>query len=411
MLFDRATIVAALPSYEVGREVGSGGFGTVLEGRHRSLGRPVAIKVLAMPDAGLERRFLSEAQVMAAFDHPHVVHVHDYADDAGLCLLVMEHCPGGTLTSRLRTGLTPETACAIALSVADALHAAHRRGIVHRDVKPDNVLFAADGAAKVTDFGLAKIFEGSVVTSGSLVGTPGYAAPEQILGQPVRPATDVYALGGVTYHMLTGRPPFPADLPVREMLHRQIYGGPDLPGGLSDRFAAVLGQALTRDPAERTASAKDFALLLAAAAAAELGPDWLTRAETPLRVEEDVLRAMSDRAGAVRTPTAVAPRRLLRGGAGALHPDAARRPEAPGAPRPEVTPAGRHAAPDTPPPFPSGPSEELTHEEVQLRIAAWERPDEGFRRRTWVLLGAVIALLAAVSVGAGVIIGQLQRGG
>ncbi|WP_051570847.1 serine/threonine-protein kinase [Cryptosporangium arvum] len=510
MLFDRAKIVAALPSYEVGREVGSGGFGTVLEGRHRSLGRPVAIKVLAMPDAGLERRFLSEAQVMAAFDHPHVVHVHDYADDAGLCLLVMEHCPGGTLTTRLRAGLTPESACAIALSVADALHAAHLRGIVHRDVKPDNVLFAADGAAKVTDFGLAKIFEGSVVTSGSLVGTPGYAAPEQILGQPVRPATDVYALGGVTYHMLTGRPPFPTDLPVREMLHQQIYGGPDLPGGLSDRFAAVLGQALTRDPAERTASAKDFALLLAAAAAAELGADWLTRAEPPLRVEEDVLRAMSDRAGAIRTPTAPAPRRRLRGGAGALHPDApdarpgdrgapsggppagpapagrrpgdepdrrpgdepgrwpgdrtGRRPSdetgrrpaepapadrrfaepSPGGAWPAAGPddawsrgaggswsgsapggsrgsadragdgrerAGRHAAPDAPPPFPSGPSEELTEEEVQRRIAAWERPDEGFSRRTWVILAAVIALLAAVSVGAGVVIGQLQRGG
>ncbi|MFG1922460.1 serine/threonine-protein kinase [Cryptosporangium sp. NPDC048952] len=400
MLFDRSTIAAALPSYEVGREVGSGGFGTVLEGRHRSLGRPVAIKVLAMPDPGLERRFLSEAQVMAAFDHPHVVHVHDYADDDGLCVLVMEHCPGGTLTSRLRSGMTPETACAIALSVADALHAAHLRGIVHRDVKPDNVLFAADGAAKVTDFGLAKIFEGSVVTSGSLVGTPGYAAPEQILGQPVRPATDVYALGGVVYHMLTGRPPFPADLPVRELLHEQIYGSPDLPGGLPDRFAAVLGQALTRDPAERTASAKDFALLLAGAAAAELGPDWLTRAETPLRVEEDVLRAMSDRAGAIRRPTAAAPRR---------RPGESESPYAPSAGAPSAS--GRHSAPDAPPPFPSGPSEELTPDEVQRRIAAWERPDEGFSRRTWIILAIVIAVLAAVSVGAGVLIGQLQRGG
>lgn len=388
VLFDRAKIVAALPSYEVGREVGSGGFGAVLEGRHRSLGRPVAIKVLAMPDPGAERRFLAEAQVMAAFDHPHVIHVHDYADDDGLCLLVMEHCPGGTLTSRLGSWMAPETACAIALSVADALHAAHLRGIVHRDVKPDNVLFAADGAAKVTDFGLAKIFEGSVVTSGSLVGTPGYAAPEQILGQQVRPATDVYALGGVAYHMLTGRPPFPTDLPVREMLHHQIYRGPELPGGLPDRFAAVLAQALTRDPALRTASAKEFALLLADAAAAELGPDWLTRAETPLRVEEDVLRAMSDRAGAVRRRTAAAPKRGLLGDAGAPY-----------------------AAPDTPPPFPSGPAEELSPDEVQRRIAAWERDDEGFSLRTWVILGIALAVLAALSIGAGVVLGQQQRGG
>lgn len=404
VLFDRAKIVAALPSYDVGREVGSGGFGTVLEGRHRSLGRPVAIKVLAMPDPGMERRFLAEAQVMAAFDHPHVVHVHDYADEDGLCLLVMEHCPGGTLTARLRSRMRPETACAIALSLADALHAAHLRGIVHRDVKPDNVLFAADGAAKVTDFGLAKIFEGSVVTSGSLVGTPGYAAPEQILGQRVRPATDVYALGGVVYHMLTGRPPFPSDLPVRELLHQQIYEGPDLPGGLSDGFAAVVGRALARDPAERTASAKEFALALVAVAAAELGPDWLTRAETPLRVEEGVLGAPSGRAGAAprHTPAAVSAEDAA---VGALRRSA---PVSGGA-APER--AGRHAAPDAPPPFPSGPAEELTADEVQRRIAAWSRDDEGFSRRTWLVLGAALALLAVLSVVAGILIGQARSGG
>ena len=425
MLFDRATITAALPSYEVGREVGSGGFGLVLEGRHRSLGRRVAIKVLGVPDPDVERRFLAEAQVMAAFDHPHVVHVHDYADDGGLCVLVMEHCPGGTLTDKLRTRLRPETACAIALSVADALHAAHTRGIVHRDVKPDNVLFAADGAAKVTDFGLAKIFESSVVTSGSLVGTPGYAAPEQILGQQVRPATDVYALGGVVYHMLTGRPPFPVDLPVTEMLHHQIYRGPDLPGGLSDRFAAVLDLALRRDPAERTASAKDFALLLASAAAAELGPDWLSRAESPMRVEEDVLRAMSDHAGGARHPGRAEPRPARsEHGLPSEPPGSRREPglprSGPGLPRseprtgtaPRRRTGPRHAAPDdVPAPFPSGPVEQLSPDEVRRRIAAWNRDDEGFSRRTWLILGGVLALLAALSVLAGVVIGQLQRGG
>ncbi|SHN75337.1 serine/threonine-protein kinase [Cryptosporangium aurantiacum] len=400
MPFDRGKIAAALPSYALGKQVGSGGFGLVLEGRHRQLGRPVAIKVLSMHDAAVERRFLAEAQVMAAFDHPHVVHVHDYADDEGLCVLVMEHCPGGTLTDRLEAGLPPEAACAIALSIADALHAAHTRGIVHRDVKPDNVLFAADGAAKVTDFGLAKIFEGSVVTSGSLVGTPGYAAPEQILGQQVRPATDVYALAGISYHMLTGRPPYPVDLPVPEMLHHQIYRGPELPAGMPDRFATVVGHALRREPSERPESAKEFALLLAAAAAAELGPDWLSRANTPLRVEEDVLRAASGSRGLTTTGGRRLVSRSLRRSrtTGTSATSGGRR-------------RGRHAAPDDEPaPFPSGPAEPLSSEEVRRRIAAWSHDDEGLSGRTWVILALVLALVAALSVVAGVVLGQAQRG-
>ncbi|GAA3396986.1 serine/threonine-protein kinase [Cryptosporangium minutisporangium] len=420
VLFDRAKIANALPSYELGRQVGSGGFGLVLEGRHRQLGRPVAIKVLSMHDPAAERRFLAEAQVMAAFDHPHVVHVHDYADDEGLCVLVMEHCPGGTLTDRLDAGLRPEEACAIALSVADALHAAHVRGIVHRDVKPDNVLFAADGAAKVTDFGLAKIFEGSMVTSGSLVGTPGYAAPEQILGQQVRPATDVYALAGVTYHMLTGRPPYPVDLPVPEMLHHQIYRGPELPGGMPDRFAAVVGQALRRDPSERPESAKDFGLLLAAAAAAELGPAWLTGAETPLRIEEDLLRAATGTTGGGRRSVSRSLRRSrsttrdpIAGDDGPARAAADDARVAVDAPR--RTPArrkGRHAAPDDEPvPFPSGPVEPLSSEEVRRRIDAWSGEDEGFSRRTWIVLAVAIALLAALSIAVGVVLGQAQRSG
>ncbi|TQS44763.1 serine/threonine-protein kinase [Cryptosporangium phraense] len=405
MLVDREKIAAALPSYEVGRQFGSGGFGLVLEGRHRSLGRRVAIKVLTTPEPAVERRFLAEAQVMAAFDHPHVVRVHDYADHEGLCLLVLEHCPGGTLSDRLDAPVRPETACAITLAVADALHAAHARGIIHRDVKPDNVLFAEDGAAKVTDFGLAKIYEGSVVTSGSLVGTPGYAAPEQILGQPVRPASDVYALGGVAYHLLSGRPPFPEGVPIAEMLHRQLHDSAPIPVGMPPRFAEVVGRALRRDVAARTPSAQEFAVALASAATAELGPGWLMRAEVPLRVEEEVRQAATAVARAGRTDVTVASRTERR-------PRRADRGSAPGSGRSAPAGTGRHAAPEAEdgPRYPSGPSELLSTSEVRRRIDVWaSHADEGPSRRTLLLLLAGLAVLAALSIGAGAVVGSLQR--
>ncbi|MFG1928471.1 protein kinase [Cryptosporangium sp. NPDC048952] len=292
MLFDRAQLTAALPQYEVGAELGRGGFGLVIEGRHRRLGRPVAIKILTISGPDVERRFLAEAQVMAVFDHPHVVRVHDYAESDGLCLIVMEHLPGGTLTQRIAEGLRPETACAIGLAIADALHAAHQRGIVHRDIKPDNVLFAGDGAVKVTDFGIAKLFEGSSITTGTLVGTPAYAAPEQIVGSRVGPATDVYAVGGLVYHMLTGRTPFSLDLPFSAMLHHHLNMRPELPAGMPPQIAAVVGQALEKEPSARPESAKAFALALATAAVADFGSSWSAHADTPLRVDDDVRAVM-----------------------------------------------------------------------------------------------------------------------
>ncbi|SHN47600.1 Serine/threonine protein kinase [Cryptosporangium aurantiacum] len=316
MLFDRAQLTAALPQYEVGAELGRGGFGLVIEGRHRRLGRPVAIKILTISGPDVERRFLAEAQVMAVFDHPHVVRVHDYAESDGLCLIVMEHLPGGTLTSRIAEGIRPETACAIGLAIADALHAAHQRGIVHRDIKPDNVLFAGDGAVKVTDFGIAKLFEGSTITTGTLVGTPAYAAPEQILGQRIGPTTDVYAVGGLVYHMLTGRTPFSLELPFSAMLHHHLTKRPELPAGMPPRIAAVIGQALEKEPAARPASAKAFALALATAAVADFGSSWSANADTPLRVDDDVRAVMALTTGSAQARLSGRSRQAPRAAAG-----------------------------------------------------------------------------------------------
>ncbi|MFI5958116.1 protein kinase [Cryptosporangium sp. NPDC051539] len=341
MLFDRAQLTAALPQYEVGAELGRGGFGLVIEGRHRRLGRPVAIKILTISGPDVERRFLAEAQVMAVFDHPHVVRVHDYAESDGLCLIVMEHLPGGTLTSRIAEGLRPETAIAIGLAISDALHAAHERGIVHRDIKPDNVLFAADGAVKVTDFGIAKLFEGSTITTGTLVGTPAYAAPEQILGQRIGPQTDVYAVGGLIYHMLAGRTPFSLALPFSAMLHHHLNTRPELPAGMPPRIAEVVGQALEKESADRPASAKEFALALADAAAAEFGPGWSARAEIPLRVDDDIRAAVTLTGGAGQARLAAA---AVRPGSPGITPSPARRPRSGDTPVQLQTPPPGHLA-------------------------------------------------------------------
>jgi serine/threonine protein kinase len=294
MLYNRTLIEAALPQYEVGTQLGEGGFGVVLAGRHRRLARPVAIKLLTADGPDMERRFLVEAQVMAGFDHPHLVRVHDYAEAGGLCLLVMEHLPGGTLAGRIPR-LSIQQSCAIGLAVADALDAVHQHGIVHRDIKPDNVLFTADGAVKVTDFGLAKLFEGTSVTTGAMLGTPAYVSPEQILGQQVGPATDVYSLGAVLYELLTGREPFGWQRSVQTVLQRHLDERPTLPAGMPPRIAAVVRQALEKDPAQRPKSAKEFALALAQAATRDLGPGWLVRAGMPLRVDDDVRAAAEGR--------------------------------------------------------------------------------------------------------------------
>lgn len=216
MIVDRARIEEALPGYELGAELGRGAFGLVIAARHRQLDRDVAIKVLGRPgDPVEESRFRAEARVLSELDHPHVVRLHDYVEHSGLFLLVMERLSGGGLAlDRVR----PEYACALGLAVADALEAAHRRRVLHRDVKPDNLLFAGDGTVKVTDFGIAKIIEGTTAASSSFVGSPVYMAPEQAALGRLGPGTDLYSLSVVLYRLLTGRPVFAVDLPPPAML-------------------------------------------------------------------------------------------------------------------------------------------------------------------------------------------------
>jgi eukaryotic-like serine/threonine-protein kinase len=295
MVINRAEVQAALPHYELLDVIGRGGYGVVFRARHRGLDQVRAVKAVATP--GLDQdvtsqRFRIEAQVMSGLDHPHIVRVAEYAEHGTLRLLVMEYLPGGTLADRLTSAIRPEVACAWTLAVADALQAAHERGVIHRDVKPDNLLFTEDGRLKVSDFGIAKPLTGTAATtSPGLLGTLLYMAPEQLVEAPVTPATDVYALGATLYQLLAGRTAYPDSVGPPRLLNLRLSEEPAPLVGVPSRLAAVVGHAMRREPAERPATAREFGLELAAAAAAELGPGWPRASGVPLRIAPELLDA------------------------------------------------------------------------------------------------------------------------
>jgi serine/threonine-protein kinase len=290
MSVDRLHVIAALPDYEVGAELGSGSFGMLFSARHRGTDRRVAVKVLATADEDDRADFHAEARVLAAIDHPHVVRFHDYIEAEGLCLIVMELLPGGTLSDR-RAGMPPEDACAVGLAVADALDATHRQGVLHLDVKPDNILFGADGLLKVTDFGIAEVFEGTTTTARVIAGTAKYMAPEQGGGARLGPATDLYALACVLYELLAGVPPFDPTLPADVLMEHRRTTPPPRPPGVPAPVADVIMRALAGDPRERHPSARAFALDVADAAARGYGPRWAARSGIVMRLSDEVREA------------------------------------------------------------------------------------------------------------------------
>ncbi|HEX3427013.1 MAG TPA: serine/threonine-protein kinase [Acidimicrobiales bacterium] len=276
---DIGELAAALPGYEVGGELGRGAFGVVLAGTHRQLGRRVAIKQLPHTfgdETEMRRRFSAEAKVLASLDHPHIVPIFDYVERGGLCVLVMELLPGGTVRQRK---LPISAGCAVALATSSALDYAHQRGVLHRDIKPDNLMFTSGGLLKVTDFGIARVVgEAAITKVGNTVGTPMYMAPEQCLGQPLGPATDVYATGLMLYELLAGRHPFAGGEAVA-IMYRQIHEMPptlsELNSAVPQDVSRVVMRALAKDPANRYHSARAFGGALAEAAARAWGEGWM----------------------------------------------------------------------------------------------------------------------------------------
>jgi serine/threonine protein kinase len=286
---DHDRIQAALPGYRVGDLVGRGGCGEVLTGTHNRLQRPVAIKQIPAQfakDPAVRRRFAAEARLMASIDHPHVVPVYDYIECDDLCLLVMEYLPAGTVASRFaEDGFDAPSAMAVALACAAGLESAHRRGVLHRDVKPANLLFAENGTIKLTDFGIAKIVGGNetlVTRAGEIVGTPSYIAPEQARGQQVSPATDVYALATMLYQLLSGVLPFPPGEDSMATLFKHAFEQPrslsEVAPSVPEPLVEVVMTGLSTDPGERYASAESFGVALAQHAAGCWGGDWLSSA-------------------------------------------------------------------------------------------------------------------------------------
>jgi serine/threonine-protein kinase len=256
--------------YRVGELLATGGMGEVWAARDLLLDRPVAVKVLGGALAGDGRaaeRLRREARAAGRLDHPNIARVLDLGEQDGRPYLVMELLEGESLAARIdRAGpMTPAEAARVVAAVADALQAAHAAGVVHRDVKPGNVFLTTAGEVKVLDFGIAAAAGEADLTTGLLLGTAAYLAPERALGQPATPAADVYSLGVVLYELLAGRRPFEAGSDIElAMAH---MNAPPAPLGLvapstPPFLVTACEQALAKDPAARPPSAAAFARLL-----------------------------------------------------------------------------------------------------------------------------------------------------
>ncbi|MEH1099484.1 protein kinase domain-containing protein [Micromonospora sp. CPCC 205561] len=251
--------------YRLDERIASGGMGDVWRGTDQVLGRTVAVKSLLpalLDDPDFAERFRGEARTMATINHPGVVDVYDFGNDQQIAFLVMEYVEGDALSSTLaRVGrLTPARTMALVAQAADALHAAHVKGIVHRDVKPGNLLVRPNGTLVLTDFGIARSeLVAQLTAAGSVLGTASYISPEQATGGVATPASDVYALGVVAYQCLAGRRPFEGDNPL-EIAMRHVREAPrPLPADIPPQVRAVVERSLAKDPAARWPSAAALA--------------------------------------------------------------------------------------------------------------------------------------------------------
>ncbi|HEU4514631.1 MAG TPA: protein kinase [Nocardioidaceae bacterium] len=291
--------------YQLTSRFATGGMGEVWRAEDTVLDREVAVKVLKQEyadDPTFRARFEAEARNAAALHHPNVASVFDVGellDDDGSGhrrpFIVMELVPGQPLSVLLRGGepMPPERASEVVAQAADAIAAAHAIGIVHRDVKPANLLVTPDGIVKITDFGIARAAASAAITqTGQIIGTPHYISPEQAEGRPATEASDIYALGVVLYECLAGQRPFSRDTPIQVALAHIREEVPPLDEAVPARLRAIVDKALAKDPAERFATAGDMAVALrggdvpglavaGAAAAAPLGPDATQILERP----------------------------------------------------------------------------------------------------------------------------------
>ncbi|MDQ3957571.1 MAG: Stk1 family PASTA domain-containing Ser/Thr kinase [Actinomycetota bacterium] len=257
--------------YVVVEPVGSGGMAEVYRARDDLLGRDVAVKVLSdrlSRDRSFVERFKREAQAAANLNHPNIVSLYDYGSDEGAYYIVMEYIEGKSLGELVAEGgaLLPERAAEITADVAAALERAHSSGLVHRDIKPTNIMVTSTGQTKVTDFGIARALGQSteqtqMTQTGMVIGTAAYLSPEQAQGNPVDARSDVYSLGCVLYEMLTGRPPFAGDTPLA-IAYKHVREDPPAPSTINRdvprALDAITLKALAKNPDNRYSSAHEM---------------------------------------------------------------------------------------------------------------------------------------------------------
>jgi len=273
-----------LGKYPITGVIGEGAMGVVYKGFDPVIERPVAIKTVHKqlvrsedPASSFAARFRNEAQAVGRLTHPGIVAIYEYGEDGDTAFIAMEYVEGRTLSQLLASTPLPNepTILRVMDQLLDALHCAHQAGVWHRDIKPANIIITARGQLKVTDFGIARIENNALTLVTSIIGTPGYIAPEQYVGAPLDHRIDIFAAGVLLYRMLTGNSPFAG--PPEAVMYKTVNEEPQPPslatgGRRSASFDAVVARALAKKPEDRHASAADFRQALRQAAGAAPAP-------------------------------------------------------------------------------------------------------------------------------------------
>jgi serine/threonine protein kinase len=362
--------------YRLDERIASGGMGDVWRCVDDVLGRTVAVKILLpslLEEPGFTERFRVEARTMATINHPGVVDIYDYGSDphAG-AYLVMEYVEGDALSRTLaRVGrLTPARTMALVAQAADALHAAHEIGVVHRDVKPGNLLVRPNGTLVLTDFGIARSAGAAQLTqAGSVLGTASYISPEQAMGEQATRLSDIYALGVVAYQCLAGRRPFEGENPLEIAMRHVREVPPPLPPDIPPAVRGIVDRAMAKDPAHRWPTASAFGAVARRAAA-------------------DLAAAMPRPNGAPNMVTTAPPRPVS-----APTPTPTNIPTGTGGPRSVVAPPGYRGGQPLMPGY------------LQAPVQPPKQTSTGF-----IVAIIVAVVLVAVCVGAGLALVQQQQG-
>ena len=397
--------------YRLDERIAGGGMGDVWRGTDEVLGRTVAIKILLpalLDEPGFAERFRGEARTMATINHPGVVDVYDYGSDQQLAFLVMEYVEGDALSRTLsRVGrLTPARTMALVAQAADALQAAHANGIVHRDVKPGNLLVRPNGTLVLTDFGIARsALVGQLTVAGSVLGTASYISPEQASGAVATAASDVYALGVVAYQCLSGHRPFDGATPI-EIAMKHVRDTPRaLPADIPPAVRAIVDRALAKDPSARWPTAAAMA-----AVARQAASSLTTAVHQPVNGNVPTAnRPQSPSPQMTRQPVSGPgvqqqyPQNAPNSGPPGHQPA---RPQYPPVPRPVSGSQARGAA--SVPPL----QQQYRHPSVpphQQHVPPTAKPDNGGSRQVLIVLAVVFGLLVLLC--AGVISFLLRNGG